>query len=146
MSGPTDPSEAHFDKGLWGFDGTVWRKLGIVWGYKDTVVEQVYDPDAVAGDSSIYTTVVPAGEVHKIENIVFADTNTVCTSVLVYAIIDSVSVVIINKVSPPAGVYQSYQLVVTLGPGDRLRCRFLGCALNDDLNLHVCGYKMGITL
>jgi len=27
MSGPTDPAEEHFDKGLWGWGSTIWEKL-----------------------------------------------------------------------------------------------------------------------
>lgn len=65
--GPTNPNEPFFDKGLWGFDGSVWRKQGVIWSYRDIWRDK--RTFASAGDPETELSVVtpPSGEVYTLE-------------------------------------------------------------------------------
>jgi len=144
MSGPTDPAEAHFDKGLWGFDGTQWRKLPLLWGYTGTVQEVVSNEDAAAGLNSLFGTVVPAGEVHVIQNLVAYNIVSGITQIAVGAYKSSLAVYAFSEYATTAGKVYTWTGNMVLKAGDRIFAQFFGCTAGDSIWITLDGYKMSV--
>jgi len=145
MSGPTDPAEAHFDKGLWGFDGTVWRKLPILWGYTDRYVQAKMTGDATAGTNYLIFTTVPAGEVWRITSMAWANTLSTCSEIWAGLYLDAEIYTFAVEATPAANVYHSIVCDIVLKAGDLVIVVFFGCTLGDDLFAWAFGYKMSVT-
>ena len=144
MSGPTDPAEAHFDKGLWGFDGTVWRKLPMLWGYTGTVQEITWNENAAVGLNVLYGTVVPAGEVHVIQNLVAYDVTSGITQIAVGGLKSTIHVYAFCEYAPVAGKVYTWGGNIVLKAGDRVFGQFFGCVAGDDIWMSLDGYKMSV--
>jgi len=144
MPGITDPSEAYFKDGIWGFDGTVWRKLPLVWGYSDRYVEQVVEPDATV-DDVLDTTPVTAGEVWVVTNISAFNNNHAFSLLQVQAMSNGVvGPQLIYQIDPVAKVPYMWNGTVILKYDDYLRAEFTGNTADDYIFLRVWGYKMAI--
>ena len=122
--------------------GGAWRNQPMIWGFHDTLGELISIANITGADYSIYSTRVPAGEIHKIETIAFADYNSACTVVAVSVEIDGVEMNLIDQRATLAGVHYCFHFNISLGPQDRIRCRFVGGVANDDVDFNLCGYKM----
>ena len=144
MSGPTDPSEAHFDKGTWGWDGTQWRKLPMVWGYSDRYVEVTLTEDVAAGKNTVNLTVVPAGEVWVIES-VQGQHGGVAERVdfQVGNATDGYHYLGIET-QTAAGLSVFWTGRATLKAGDKVVIVFRNCAEDEDLIASAWGYKMAV--
>lgn len=142
MPGLTNPAEEHFDKGNWGFDGSVWRKLAMLWGFSDTVAELEDDTDADTGTNTLTCTQVPAGEVHFITTTFGINNNTNPSYILIQARIDGSWAYIHRVASPGAGISVSAPNPIVLGPGDNIRGQIGGCTSGDIIRFHITGYKM----
>jgi len=144
MSGPTDPAEAHFDKGLWGFDGTAWHKLPMLWGYTDRYAEVEENTSAVAGFNWLVFSTVPAGEVWVVTGLCWVNVNTAC-SMIIADLFDGVTLYGLAVEAPAvANGYYSILCNITMKAGDCLKVLFGGCTLNDDIYAWAFGYKMAI--
>lgn len=62
MPAITDPNEPYFKDGIWGWDGALWRKLPLVFGYSDTYLDLTHAL-GTGGDLGLNLSVVPAGEI-----------------------------------------------------------------------------------
>jgi len=144
MSGPTDPAEAHFDKGLWGFDGTVWRKLPMLWGYSDRYAETESNLSAAAGFNWLVFSTVPAGEVWVVSGMTWVNVNTACSLIAADMYDGADLYTLYYEGTPAANVYKTIQCDIVLKEGDCLKVLFGGCALNDDIYAWAFGYKMAI--
>lgn len=144
MMGPTIPTEEYFDKGQWGHDGTQWRKLNLVWGYYDRLVEQVTIADASAGNNLLYHTIVPAGYLWIVRGVNVRDTPTAALCFCV--IYDGATAYYIYEYGTL--VASTFRLFspgeIVLKPGDRILSDFYGCALHDVLVSVLWGYKMKV--
>ena len=144
MSGPTDPAEAHFDKGSWGWDLTQWRKLPLVFGYTDRWVEQQSDLNADAGTNSLQTVAVPSGYVYRVDCIVTMNVDKVVTQ-LKRVVGGGVEVEIAVDLAAGAATHISlFPVGLWLKVGDYVKVYFLDCNAGDDLYLEVWGIKMAI--
>lgn len=145
MSGITNPAEEYFKDGVWGWDGTQWRKLNLTWGYADRWSEQVIELNASAGTNSLLTTAVPAGYVYILQAASVRDVNTAATREAIMAFNGSVAYWLMVKDTATVNMPYMWQGEIVLKAGDQVRGYFEGCALNDDLYLQCWGYKMRVS-
>ena len=66
MTGITNPTEEYFKDGLWGWDGTQWRKAGLPLWYRVTYMENL-GGTATGSSWEKYTSLVPSGYVYVIK-------------------------------------------------------------------------------
>jgi len=147
MPGPmgiTHPGEPYFKDGVWGWDGTQWRKLSLVWGYSDTYAEDELDDDADAGTNSYSFATVPTGEVWMIQSYVMRNLNSICD--MLFRAFHPAGVMILDfQGNAVAGhCYLCRATPLALPPGSYLAPRFTGCTAGDQLRVYAWGYKMAI--
>ena len=141
----TDPSEQYFKDGTWGWDGTRWRKLPLTWGYTDVYIENVRTNDAVAGLNDLDGSLVPAGEVWVVTNVVLFNTDS-ATTIIDMQVWLSPDAVLVRRVRDAIANYSAeWAGQVYLKAGYRMRAEFSGCTLNDNLRANFLGYKMAVT-
>lgn len=145
MSGPTNPTEIYFDKGGWGFDGTLWRKLNLLWGYNDQLFEKKVNLAALLGDNILYHTAVPAGEVWVVTGASAVDANT-ATRIQLGMSGGGTFSIIWDYGTPAPGVWVATPAEnIVLKAGALMWTDFLVCAVGDDIYSSIWGYKMKVT-
>ena len=144
MSGPTDPAEAHFDKGSWGWDLTQWRKLGLLWGYTDRLAERAFDLDAAAGSNTLSLGAVPSGEVWSVSLLTAVDWTSAVTGITVQLFVGADDYYLGLRGVTAAAVSVEIQGPIIAKTGDILRVNMGGCTLHDVLAFYVNGYKMAV--
>lgn len=145
-SGPTDPAEPYFDKGLWGFDGSQWYKLAMLWGYSDRYVEIVTEENVSAGKVTVNLTVVPAGEVWVIESLQGQHGTAVeRVDFQVGNATDGYHYVGIET-QTAGGLSVFWTGRLTLKAGDKVVVIFRNCTAGEDLIASAWGYKMEVAL
>ena len=144
MSGPTQPTEQYFDKGLWGYDGSRWRKLALLWGYTDRYAEKELAVNVAAGSHALAFTVVPSGEVWTVTQCSgYASTSN--PSLVTFRLMaDGVAYDLL--ITGYTTAWHTVRLVgeIVLKAGDYLVVYFEGCVLNDSLYAFATGYKMAV--
>lgn len=145
MSGITDPSEEYFKDGLWGWDGSQWRKLGLLWGYYDAYHERCVNSSADAGLNHLYATVVPEGEIWIVTAAFASDVSSAISDVSLLVQGVSSPYVLVRKVNPVALEGAEFSGSVVVKAGERVRADFNGCTAGDGLYLYALGYKMKVT-
>ena len=145
MPGITNPTEGYFKDGTWGWDGTQWRKLNLVWGYYDRLIERQYNLSAAAGANTLTFTAVPAGEVWVYTTVTAVDANTGPTSIIVNIVSGGITYIAMAWLSPGANGYRQISGQFILKAADYLTITISGCALNDDLWAWATGYKMKVS-
>jgi hypothetical protein len=144
MSGPTDPTEAYFDKGLWGWDLTRWRKLPLVWGYSDRKSYVFYSDNLASGSSYVNGAAVPAGEVWVMTIASMQYIGTAPTSLRLDAILGGQPVVLLYQTSVVSLVPYSWAGEVVLKEADYLRGEVVGATAGDDCYVRAGGYIMKV--
>jgi hypothetical protein len=144
MAGPTNPIEEHFDKGQWGFDGTLWRKLNLLWGYNDRWLEQVVNLAAPLGWAYLDSAAVPPGYVYIAH--ATAGVNQVTNPAHVaHGINIGGARYWFNTVPTPGiNVYACWTAVQVFKVGDKGTVGFEGCAAGDILVAQWFGYMMKV--
>jgi hypothetical protein len=145
MSGITDPSEEYYKDGLWGWDGSQWRKLTLQFGYTGIYVSQVVNTNLAAGTNNLSDTAVPAGEIHVITNILIRYVGTPPTQIAARIVSGAVIVDLFVVRSPVSAVSYDRQGWWVLGPGDVLRLSITGATATDDALIDIAGFRMTIT-
>ena len=144
MPGVTNPAEAFFKDGNWGWDGTVWRKLPMVWGYSEHYAERKLNLNAAAGTNVLNGSVVPAGEVWVLEICGAFDVNT-APSRMIFTVTDGVTFApFYRDDTPVVYVTSSWTGRIALTEGCYVQVVFFDCVLNDDLYVDLWGYKMKV--
>jgi len=145
MVGPTNPTETYFDKGLWGHDGSQWRKLNLLFGYYDRLVETKSIADASAGANAINHTAVPTGEVWIVKGHNVLDSATAANAQL--QLWDGTTAHVVNHYGAlTIGQWSNFSKGdIVLKAGDLLICYFSGCTLHDVLQSSIWGYKMKVS-
>lgn len=142
--GPTDPAEVHFDKGLWGFDATVWRKLALLWGYT-AIWDENLGGVATGAAYSLGTSAIPSTEVRVLQAMSIRNTSGASTNLTVYIARASGSYVVLAYVAAAA---TNVPLLVTgtfvLRTGDIVSGYLDGLQVNDVIQIGIVGYKMAI--
>jgi len=144
MTGITNPTEEYFKDGTWGWDGTQWRKQGLLFGYRGTVSENVANTNASAGANTLNSSTVPSGELWIIQGISGINVNTACSRIVLFVCRSNLDCPILDQVSCTANVWVIWTGDIVLKAGDYLKAYFLGCTAGDDLYLRALGYKVAI--
>lgn len=144
MGGITNPSEEYFKDGVWGYDGSVWRKLPLVFGYTDNIIVLIADYDADAGQNDLTYGPVPAGEIRILNYVSYRNENTAGQPVTLYCVQGIYWVVLSLTPIVVAGTWYFWSGSIILKEGDKFVCRFRNCAAHDNIYLDVIGYKMSV--
>ena len=145
MSGITDPTEEYFKDGCWGWDGTQWRKLGLIFGYYDRLAGQVVNLNASAGENILTGDAVPAGEIWILQAICALDSTSNVSRIYIRANTGTVACVITDVYSIAAGHWFAAATNMVMKTGDYLNCTFAGCTAGDYLYFRWWGYKMKVS-
>ena len=145
MTGITNPTEEYFKDGTWGWDGTQWRKLGILFGYYDRLVGQVVNDNASPGDNTLTSDNVPDGELWVVQICCASDINSNVTRIYIQANSPTIPCIIAEEYSVAAAHWVISSREIVLKPGDCLSCKFFGCTAGDDLYLRYWGYKVRVS-
>ena len=145
MTGITNPTEEYFKDGTWGWDGTQWRKLGLLLGYYDRLAGRTVKDNATAGENTVDSPSVPAGEVWVVQVITGIDSNTAVTKIRLVLTTGSVSIALKEDVPPAANRWLPWTGEVVLKEGDKIQAVFYGCNAGDYLVLGWWGYKMRVS-
>ena len=145
MGGITNPTEEYFKDGCWGWDGTRWRKLNLLWGYYDRLVDQQVNLNAAAGVNFLNHPAVPAGEVWVVTGCSAVDVNT-ATRIQLGMTCGAAAPVVYDYGTPMAGSWVATPAInIVLKAGDLMWTLFVACTLNDDIYSNIWGYKMRVT-
>jgi len=144
MSGPTDPAEEHFDKGLWGWDLTQWRKLPMLWGYSAGWAEDLSGTQSGAGNYLATTTAVPAGYVYVLQSAMIRNDVNARTRADIYLARSGSNYLIYVNAAPVVAIGNIVNGSWVLMPGDQVLVYYVGCLDGDVLVGGVWGYKMAI--
>lgn len=145
MPGITDPTEAYFKDGTWGWDGTQWRKLALVWGYSDVYGESVTEVSTGGASTIVYSSVVPTGEVWVISSVIARHDDPVARNTLVFAVVGGTTVFLLSNTALAQWIALDSKAVIILKKDDYLYCEVSALANTKNVYLAVCGYKMSIT-
>lgn len=142
--GITSPSEQHFDKGLWGWTGSVWAKLAMLFGYTSRWAERVTDQASGVETIDVTTTVVPAGYIYVLQACSAINVGSACASVLMRVLGGGAYCGILYQGTPIIAAPDCWSGEIVLAAGDSVTARFVTCADGDNCYLDVRGYKMAV--
>lgn len=141
----TQPTEEFFKDGQWGWDGSRWRKLALIWGFTDRLAENLGGTKSGDGTYSLYSTSVPAGEVHVVEKVSLFNDTTAPAAVAVAVKDGSTEWHVYRNSSPAKSIPDLVAGPFTLKEGDQIRIILWGCLNSDVIKAVVWGYKMVVT-
>jgi len=144
MPGITDPSEQYFKDGLWGWDGSQWRKLPLVWGYSEDYSEKVVESDVPAGSVTIDLSTVPAGEVWVIQRFLCTPSQVNITRMRLQKRVSGTAYDLRSITSFTAYNNVVVDSVFSLPAGANLRVSMAGAQAGDDFVVTAAGYKMKV--
>lgn len=144
MPGITDPAEEYFKDGLWGWDGSAWRKLPLLWGFGGVVEEKVQDTGLDAGDNNLGGAAVPAGEIWVVTSASCLYVGTAPDKMRIYAVGLASALPLLEETSVVSDVFCSWSGTAVLQEDDYVRLWVKGATAGDDAYLYYAGYKMKI--
>lgn len=144
VTGITNPAEAFFKDGIWGFDGTVWRKLPLVWGYSDRYAQLASNTNLPAGTSDVDGSTVPSSEVWVVTGMCITVASATITQIR-FAFYNGSDRVDVHAIDDPVNVFPNgWAGQLILKTGDCARARVYTATAGDDCWLNVWGYKMKV--
>jgi hypothetical protein len=126
----------------YGWDGSAWRKLPLVWGYSEQYLEIESASGVASGTQSLNLSTVPSGEIWVV---------SIISAWATAATIDRISLRLRDGVDQYVFEEQAYDTayltVSARGPfilqeGDSMRATFVNCSGGEDLHAYANGYKM----
>lgn len=144
MPGITDPAEAYFKDGQWGWDGTQWRKLPLVFGYSGLLGILVSDTDLAAGSVHLPTSTVPAGYLWIVTNINMRYIGTPPTRMTITMKVNGLGCDLLRQLAPVSDTMYSAQGWWICGFDDYLDLYIVGATATDDAHMYVTGFTMAI--
>jgi hypothetical protein len=144
MTGPTNPSEVYFDKGLWGFDGTQWRRLNLLFGYYDRYVENLGNTNAPSGTYTKNGTSVPSGQIWVVNCIGFVNATGARGQVALVVVAGGVTCYLKTNPTPTTGVPDIVTGNFVLKSGDYVLVQQYSVVSGDYLIAYALGYKMKV--
>lgn len=138
----TDPNEPYFKDGIWGWDGAVWRRLPIVWGYSADYRQALSALAVGAGTRLLTGTAVDPGEVWVVTHMTAQNTSSTTASTRIYVIDNATTYPVRQQLAPAAWEEVMWTGWLPLHEGAYLRAYFYGCVLNDNIYFTIHGYKM----
>lgn len=144
MSGITNPAEEYFKDGLWGWDGSAWRKLPLLFGYSDGWGESASGTASGAGDASADTTEVPAGYIYVLQAVSAYHNAGANKEVTITANVSGVNVILFNDLAAVTGTWYPVICNVVLKEDDFVNAYVAAPGDGKICYLRVGGYKMKI--
>lgn len=144
MTGITNPAEPFFKDGIWGWDGTQWRKLPLVFGWSDTYAESEILNDVAAGNHSLTFSTVPAGEIWVVTYWSAYSDQSNAVRIQFQPNIAGAARALKHVAYPAALLTVEGPYPLILQKDDFLTARFITCSSGDDLRSHAAGYKMKV--
>ena len=144
MGGITDPAEEYFKDGIWGWDGSQWRKLGILFGYHSVLTQHISNTDASAGTNTLVTSAVEDNYLWFVQVAGLLDVNTAPSRVFICINRSGVDYPLSDTSTTAANLWLIWNGQVVLSPGDTIKGCFLSCTAGDDLFLRALGYKVSL--
>ena len=145
MTGITNPTEEYFKDGLWGWDGTQWRKLSLLFGYSGPYSESPSNTNLPAGDSNLAGSTVPAGEVWVVQGMMGEVISSTCTE-LRFGFWNGAAIIICKQVlAPVSGQLYDYQGMLILAAGYYPLILLYDMTAGDYAYLNIWGYKMKVS-
>ena len=145
MTGITNPTEEYFKDGLWGWDGTQWRKLGIIFGYNSTVEGVTTAVSGGSGGDVLESSTVPSGELWILNNVGVIDQNHVPTRITIYLVRSGEVYPLVSTASISANIWTVWHGKIVMKSGDKVTVYFGGATLDDALKITWLGYKVSLT-
>jgi len=145
MTGITNPTEEYFKDGLWGWDGTQWRKQGLLFGYRSPLSQSISFNVTVAGTNSMSSDTVEENYCWIVQLVNVIDAATIPTRVTIKVIRSGNEYIIVDYQPAGSGLWWSTTLELLLVAGDRIDAVFFGCNVGDTLYLKILGYKVSLT-
>ena len=144
MTGITNPTEEYFKDGLWGWDGTQWRKAGVPLWYRSSYFEDL-GGTATGSYWSKYSSPVPSGYIYVITAISIRNTSRAptITEIVVYNELNEyihLEWAASLDVTQPL-IFRGYQI---LGEGWKIRVVTNGTQSGDTIIARVAGFKVAI--
>lgn len=130
--------------GNYGWDGSAWRKLPLIWGYSDVYHETIADDNASVTFDALATSVVPNGEVWVITYMIAFDIDNAITKLTLLVHDGTTGYTLREKVTIAAGVEIIFTGYAVLKKDWYTEAHFWGCTAGDNIRLHVHGYKMKV--
>lgn len=126
----------------YGWDGSAWKKLPMVWGYSGQYRQRVEETDATETDSLSGST-VDAGEIWIVNSICVYNITSAMTRVQVTI---GHSGGVFTRLDTKITLAQHEPLAITghfvLIEDDYVYADLYGCTAGDDIYLEIVGYKM----
>lgn len=144
MPGITDPAEEYFKDGLWGWNGTAWRKAGLLFSYGGQVLGQVVVASATAGTNILTGDSPASGEVWVITAMEVHNTASPVSTARLAIFSGAKNYWLAASPALAMQVGLSWSGVVVLEEDDVPRGALWGCVAGDGLYFHYLGYKMTI--
>ena len=144
MSPIVNPASEFFKNGLWGWDGTVWRKLPLVFGYTDRWAEDLSWPVEEDGMWAGWTALVPAGYIYVAQGISVCNNTGARGERYVYFVSGANFHCKIYTAHPAQGVADIWNGEVTLKERDYVYMTQVSCLAGDVIEAQVWGYKMKV--
>jgi len=144
MPGVTNPAEAFFKDGAWGWDLTKWRKLPLVFGYTDRWQEDL--SETLVGDQnwSGNTVAVPAGYIYVAQFMHFQNNGGARGARYMAFRVGAVIHHCAYTLAPPQYVPDIWNGGIPMKEGDYIAMYQGSCLDGDAIKAGVWGYKMAI--
>lgn len=142
MSGVTDPASPYFKDGQWGWDGTVWRKLPMVFGYSDRLAVNESFTATGAGDASGAAFAVAAGYIYVVQAAVVFHDAGVAKNLQYFLYGDAKSVMLVYQPTAVSGTRYMWQGEAALKEGDSIQVWLGAPGDGKSVWVQVWGYKM----
>lgn len=128
----------------YGWTGSAWRKLPMLWGYSSHFAESVTGTASGAGDAATSTTAVSAGEVFVLQHI--TATHSAATAKVLYSTVDvgAVSMAMSHELSAIPGLTYFWSGSLLLPEGAQVKAGVVSPGDGKQVVLTVWGYKMSI--
>ena len=129
-----------------GYDGTLWRKQPLVWGYSDHWSEDLGGTQSNGGTYSKISTPVPAGYVYVASAISYVNDTGSRGQLNITALVNGVNVYLLVNTGPTQSIPDVFLGNLVLGEGDTVRVRQYSCLDNDVILAGVIGYLMKLDM
>lgn len=144
MVGITDPAKAYFKDGLWAWDGTVWRKQPLLYGYTSVLGARKINNALAAGNVSLDIDAVPADEIWIVTNLAMRYSGTAPTRMTVTVTIDSIGYSLYREETVVSNEIYDRQGWWVLAEGDQISLGIIGATLNDAASIWATGFITSI--
>lgn len=128
----------------YGWDGSQWRKSGLLWGYNDRYAEDLGGTKSGAGQYSANSTAVPAGEIWVVNFVTLRNHTAARGAALLMVYDGSAYYRFVYDATPAQSVPLTYTGNLALKEGDFINVRMDTCQDGDTIHAGVWGYKMKV--